>query len=204
MGYYSYKIEHDFGLAPNPFGKYCTLAICKGDIRRNKRLKVGDWIFGTGSAKLKNVGYLIYAMQVLERLKFEEYWNDPRFQYKKPVLNGSIVQLYGDNIYHKNDSGAWIQEDSAHSLVEGKENTGHLKADTKGEYVLISKQFYYFGDQAVKIPEEFLEVCSNGRNVKSIAIPEDVANAFVIWLKEQFTKGIQQGANPINWKKYKQ
>ena len=26
MKNFSYKIEHDFGLAPNPFGGYCTLA----------------------------------------------------------------------------------------------------------------------------------------------------------------------------------
>lgn len=36
MRNFSYKIEHDFGLAPNPFGGYCTLAVCKSSIRSNK------------------------------------------------------------------------------------------------------------------------------------------------------------------------
>jgi len=83
MKYYSYKIEHDFGLAPNPFGSYCTLAVCRPTIRKNKNLEIGDWIIGTGSAKLKNLHHLIYAMQVEEKLTFNEYWNDSRFNYKK-------------------------------------------------------------------------------------------------------------------------
>ena len=201
MGYYSYKVEHDFGLAPNPFGRYCTLAICKGDIRRSKRLKIGDWIFGTGSAKLKNLGYLVYAMKVSEKISLEAYWDDVRFQYKKPVLNGSIVQLYGDNIYHKDQDGNWIQDDSAHSEIEGVKNEGHLLADTRGEYVLIATEFYYFGDQAIKVPEKYKKICNDGRNVKGPAIPIEQADGLVKWLKANYENGIQ--GDPINWKKYK-
>ncbi|MCC8410997.1 hypothetical protein LJ707_18805 [Mucilaginibacter sp. UR6-1] len=202
MGYYSYKIEHDFGLAPNPFGEFCTLAICKGAIRMNKRLKIGDWIFGTGSVKLKKLHYLIYAMQVDEMMSFEKYWDDPRFQYKKPVLNGSLVQLYGDNIYHKNPAtGEWLQDDSAHSLAQGVKNSAHLDADIKGERVLIAKNFYYFGDQAIKIPDEFLAICSEGRSVKSIAIPTKDADGFVSWLEKKHDPGIH--GDPINWKNHK-
>jgi len=202
MGYYSYKIEHDFGLAPNPFGGYCTLAVCKGDIRKSKRLKIGDWIFGTGSAKLKNLHFLVYAMQVEEKLTFQQYWDDERFQYKKPVLNGSLVKMYGDNIYHKDvEDGEWIQEDSAHSFAEGKINGDHLDADISGEYVLISRNFFYFGDQAIKIPTEFLPICSEGRNVKSIGIPKDDADRFVEWLQGKYEAGIF--GDPINWKQHK-
>ncbi|MBK9047533.1 MAG: hypothetical protein IPL74_12755 [Bacteroidetes bacterium] len=50
---YSYLIEHDLGLAPNPFGKYCTLAVCKSEIRKSKKLSIGDWIIGTGSGDLE-------------------------------------------------------------------------------------------------------------------------------------------------------
>ena len=55
MKIYSYKIDHDFGLAPNPFGQYCTVAVCKPDIRKSKNLKIGDWIIGTGSKSLSKV-----------------------------------------------------------------------------------------------------------------------------------------------------
>ncbi|NHA05459.1 hypothetical protein G7092_16735 [Mucilaginibacter sp. HC2] len=198
MGYYSYKIEHDFGLAPNPFGSYCTLAVCKPDIRRNKKLQLGDWIFGTGSAKLKNLNYFIYGMQVEEKITLEQYWDDPRFQYKKPILNGSLVELYGDNFYHRDaKTNDWIQEDSAHSLDGGVVNEDHLKADTGGEFVLISKTFYYFGDKAFKIPDQFLEICNRGRNVKSNAIPALVADQFIAWLSQNYTLGIH--GDPINW-----
>src|SRR5690606_4234616 len=129
MGYYSYKIEHDFGLAPNPFGGYCTLAVCKADIRKNKKLQIGDWIVGTGSAKLKNIGSLIYAMQLEEKISFQQYWEDPRFQYKKPVINGSLVEMHGDNFYHIDPiTRNWIQENSAHSLAKGEVNLEHLRA----------------------------------------------------------------------------
>jgi len=202
MNYYSYKIEHDFGLAPNPFGGYCTLAVCKGDIRKSSRLAIGDWVFGTGSVKLKNLHYLIYAMQVNEVITFDQYWDDPRFQYKKPVLNGSLVQLYGDNIYHKNQkTGDWIQEDSAHSSAHDVTNDAHLQADTSGERVLISQNFYYFGEHAINIPEEFLSVCSEGRNVKSVSIPKKDADAFVIWLAKNHDMGIH--GDPIDWKNHK-
>lgn len=201
MGYYSYKIEHDYGLAPNPFGGYCTLAVCKGDIRANKRLKVGDWIFGTGSAKLKCISHLIYIMKVEEIITFDDYWNDIRFQYKKPVLNGSLVQIYGDNIYHKDiETNEWVQEDSAHSLDEGKINEGHLKSDLKGAKVLISKTFYYFGDNKIEIPKKFLEICSKGRNVKSVSIPIKIADNFVDWIQKNYEKGIH--GDPINWSKH--
>lgn len=156
MKNFSYKIEHDFGLAPNPFGGYCTLAVCKSSIRSNKGLEVGSWIIGTGSKKLKNANKLIYAMQVGEKLTFNEYWNDPRFQYKKPIINGTLVQMYGDNFYHQNEEGKWIQENSAHSLANGMPNLGHLKRDVGGQYVLISTNFYYFGDQAISVPKEFV------------------------------------------------
>lgn len=201
MGYYSYKIEHDYGLAPNPFGGYCTLAVCKGGIRANKRLKIGDWIFGTGSVKLKCVHRLIYAMKVEEIITFDDYWKDPRFQYKKPVLNGSLVQMYGDNIYHYDKaSNNWIQEDSAHSFDEGKTNEAHLKSDLKGEKVLISKSFYYFGDNHIEIPKRFLEICSNGRSVKSVSIPTKVADNFMRWLQKNHSEGIH--GDPINWSRY--
>lgn len=200
MSYYSYKIEHDFGLAPNPFGGYCTIAVCKPTIRANKNLEIGDWIIGTGSAKLKNINHLIFAMKVEEKLEMEKYWDDRRFQYKKPVLNGSLVQMYGDNFYHKNKSGKWIQENSAHSLEGGKVNKDHLEVDTGGENVLISQEFYYFGDNAILIPSRFREVCSEGRNMKSTSIPIKVADNFIQWLKSEHKVGIH--GDPIDWKKH--
>jgi len=202
MAYYSYKIEHDFGLAPNPFNGYCTLAVCKPKIRRNRNLKVGDWIIGTGSVKLKRLHHLIFLMEVEEKITLNEYWDDSRFQDKKPILNGSLVQIYGDNFYHQNsESSEWIQEDSAHSLIDGKPNKGHITKDTGGKFVLISKNFYYFGNNCPKIPDEFLEVCCEGRDIKSSAIPLDIADKFIEWVKNNHEIGIL--GDPISWGTYK-
>lgn len=200
---FSYKIEHDYGLAPNPFGGYCTLAVCKGKIRGNKSLKIGDWIIGTGSRALekissnKHLDHLIFAMQVEEIISFNQYWSDPRFQYKKPVINGSLVQLYGDNLYHKDSNGKWIQKNSAHSLISGGVNREHLTRDTKSEKVLISQTFYYFGDGNIAIPEKFSNVCCKGRDFKSTAISQELEHEFISWLTANFGIGIY--GDPINW-----
>jgi|ERR1051326_1494830 hypothetical protein len=198
MAYFSYKIEHDFGLAPNPFGGFCTLAVCKPRIRDNKNLKLGDWIIGTGSVKLKNLHHLIFLMQVEEKITLNEYWRDPRFQYKKPILNGSLSQIYGDNFYHqKKGSQKWIQEDSAHSLIDGSPNKEHLRVDTGGKNVLISRTFYYFGNESFLIPEKFREICCEGRGMKGPSIPIEVANAFVNWVQKKYSVGIY--GDPIGW-----
>ena len=55
MNCFRYKIEHDFGFAPNPFHGTLSLATCKGDIRKNKNLQLGDWIVGLGSKSMGNL-----------------------------------------------------------------------------------------------------------------------------------------------------
>lgn len=200
MNIFTYKLDHDYGLAPNPFGGYCTLAVCKSGIRGNSNLQIGDWIVGTGSVKLQNLNHLIYAMKLEEKLTFQEYWEDERFQYKKPKLNGSLVQMYGDNFYHKDPkTDNWIQEDAAHSLANGVNNK-HLKSDVSGEFVLISKEFYYFGNSNLKIPKSLQDICSKGRNMMWRKIPNKIKIEFVNWLTKNNTIGIH--GDPINWKEH--
>ena len=63
---FSYKMTHDTGFAPNPFGGFMTLATCKPKIRECK--KIGDWIAGFTSGQLNDefVGKekLVYLMQI--------------------------------------------------------------------------------------------------------------------------------------------
>lgn len=201
MNFFSYKLTHDFGLAPNPFGGYCTLAVCKPHIRNNTHLEVGDWIFGTSGKQLKGLHYLIYAMRVEEKLTFEKYWVDPRFQYKKPIMNGSLVQIYGDNFYYKED-GEWLQLNSAHSLKNGIQNPKHTKNDVKGKFVLLSREFYYFGEEAFHIPQKFLAISCGAkiRGFRRKSIPQKIAKQFVIWLQKNYESGVY--GDPISWKRY--
>lgn len=148
---YAYAITRDFGFAPNPFHGFCTLATCKPDIR--KSAKVGDWVMGIGGGSLHSVKRkCILLMKVSEKVGFQDYWDHERFSLKKPVRNGSRVQMLGDNIYHKDENGAWIQEDSHHSNPHGTPNTENLNTDTgKTDLVLISNYFLYFGDEALPV-----------------------------------------------------
>lgn len=150
---FAYAITRDFGFAPNPFHGICTLSTCKPDVR--KSAKVGDWVVGVGGSLLKPVkGKCIFLMKVSEKLSFQEYWEDERFSIKKPSRNGSRVQMLGDNIYHKDDDGHWLQEDSHHSNPDGSPNLVNLRRDTKTNKILISDFFLYFGDQAVPVDLE--------------------------------------------------
>ena len=79
MKIYSYVVRYDSGFAPNPFGKYCTLATCKPRIR--KKAQIGDWVIGTGSVENVGNNKLMYAMKVKEIKSFEQYWKDNRFEY---------------------------------------------------------------------------------------------------------------------------
>lgn len=147
---YIYVVDRDFGFAPNPFHGYCTLATCKPQIR--KHAKVGDWIMGVGGRRLKATGKCVYLLKVSETLAFNEYWSDIRFQKKKPMRNGSLLMMVGDNIYHQQtDSDSWVQEDSHHSNQDGTCNPVNLKRDTSSSNVLISEHFYYFGISAPQV-----------------------------------------------------
>lgn len=144
---YIYVVDRDFGFAPNPFHGYCTMATCKPGIRNSA--SVGDWIMGVGGTRLKATGRCVYLMKVTEITTFDEYWEDSRFRLKKPVRNGSLVMMVGDNIYHReNKNTSWIQEDSHHSNPDGSINFSNLQGDTKSNNVLISSLFFYFGSEA--------------------------------------------------------
>lgn len=91
-------------------------------------------------------------MQVTEKLGFDEYWADHRFLRKRPVRNGSLKMMVGDNIYHSDGTGAWTQENSHHSNPDGSPNEGNLKIDTGStDQVLVSDHFFYFGNAAVQL-----------------------------------------------------
>ena len=151
MRVHSYVVDHDIGFAPNPFHGFCTLATCKPMIR--KGAEVGDWVIGTGAAKNRRQGYLVYAMRVSEIITFDEYWADDRFARKRPNLSGSRMLRFGDNIYHRAASGEWLQENSRHSGADGSPEALHVATDTgTTERVLISEDYVYYGAVGPQVP----------------------------------------------------
>ena len=199
MTVWSYKISRDYGFAPNPYFGFCTVACCKPDIRRGAA--VGDLIIGCGSSKLKLVGRAIFAMRVAEKLTFDQYWNDERFQRKKPVFTAGTARSYGDNIYHQDAPGIWAQSDSHHSLDDGNWNALNADRDLGADAVLVGADFAYWGRSATEIPEHLRnfegdDLYPNVRNFRN-GYSEALQAAAIEWF-DQGPKG--RLGRPISWK----
>lgn len=86
MKLYSYVVDHDHGLSPNPVDGFCTLVHCKfnkSGKRRNiiEMAKIGDWVLGTGGQNSESAGNgkIIYLMRVDETPSFLDFLKDSRF-----------------------------------------------------------------------------------------------------------------------------
>ncbi|NHJ06197.1 MAG: hypothetical protein EAX90_15320 [Candidatus Heimdallarchaeota archaeon] len=176
MKIYSYVLRNDQGFAPNPFWDYCTLALDQPLIRQVAQ--IGDWIVGLkenlgNSIKLS----LLFAMKITEKLTFEEYWNDPRFQLKKPdfSIDEQIFRV-GDNIYSSlNEDTEQLYSLHSNEFFENDEEWLHQKKqDLQGKFVLIADKnsFHYFGRKTEKIPsEELIDILYCDIGHKCIADP---------------------------------
>lgn len=196
MRLFSYVIPRDYGFAPNPFFNICTLATCKPKIR--SRARNGDWIAGFGGKNTSIYERLVFCMQVTEKLSFDEYWDDKRFEKKKPDYLKSLMYYYGDNIYHHdNDTGKWLQEDSHHSSANGI-NYKNLIKDTSADAVLVSLKYWYFGSNACYLPPEFRQLIAHGRGYQ---IKEDtvIIEQLIEWLTSNYHQGIN--GRPFMWLK---
>jgi hypothetical protein len=194
---FSYVVARDYGFAPNPFHRVCTLATCKPEIRR--LAEVGDWVVGTGSASRKCNGYLVFAMKVAEAMSYQQYWNDQRFQVKKPNLSSGKKNAFGDNIYSPGKSG-WNQLNSHHSHADGSPNPRNIANDTQADRVLIGTEFIYWGRSAPAVPKRFrdyngLDICA-GRGHKS-KLPDKLVTDFVAWFNEREARGFI--GEPLDW-----
>lgn len=191
MKVYSYVVARDFGFAPNPFHGFCTLATCKPNIR--DRAVVGDLIVGTRKAPF--TFDIVFFMFVTEILSFQEYWDDPRFLNKRPNFVSSIKNAFGDNIYHLDNHGEWLQEDSHHTFEDGSVSQANLRTDTKSDRVLISTDFAYFGNAAVSLPESLHALAKGGRGYK-VNFSEEFKVQIRQWVQQQ-ARGVT--GVPINW-----
>lgn len=156
----------------------CTLAICKPTIR--KVAKCGDWIAGTGSMDAPSgdlSGHLIYAMKVEEKITIEEYDLRAPSDWPHRIPNIKSLDLserLGDCIYDYS-CGTPKQRASVH----GKEN---IKTDLGGENVLISREFYYFGSRAIKLPDNLFPICHQTQGHKSDS-NTPYFEMFVSWIR---------------------
>jgi Nucleotide modification associated domain 2 len=202
MKLYSYVVRYDSGFAPNPFYGWCTLATCKGPIRKEAR--VGDWVVGTGSGdkKVRRGKNLVYIMRVTDVMTFEEYNADTRFESKKPYRIGSRKQSCGDNIYFRNALNTqWYQRDSFHTNADGSRNANHVKRDTKVNRVLASNEFVYFGGIGPRIPSTLVapdgsSLCKKGPGYRLFDDPAFIAKV-QNWITSLGDPGYQ--GPPFEW-----
>lgn len=195
---YSYIVTCDRGSAPNPFHRFCTLAICKPDIRRTA--KRGDYVIGLAGLEYRNrapVDWpIVYAMKITkDPMPFDEYWDDPRFRVKQPKQNAGGVQRVGDNIYHRDSRGEWIQVPSVHGPCD-------IRRDTSGKNVLISTDFIYWGSDGPELPTKLcaLRVGRKHKRFRSyIPAEKHVVDDFIEWFKGQREKGRRLRGVPFDW-----
>lgn len=196
-----YVVARDFGFAPNPFHGVCTLATCKPKIRN--RAQIGDWVIGIGGSRLNAAGKCIFAMQVSEKLSFNDYWANPAFVDKKPVRNGSQKMMVGDNIYYCDPKNKlWTQLDSHHSFADGSINPDNLKRDTSSENVLVSRHFFYFGLDAPVIPINILAGIGFKNGIGHRVYDERTCSDLLKWLHRSFGDSLNRvKADPFDFDK---
>jgi hypothetical protein len=174
---YSYTMAHDDGAAPNPFRGLCTLAICKPKIRL--KAAVGDWVVGLGSinAPSGNLGgHMIYAMRVDQVLTLREYDRlaPDYWPSRVPDLTSPIIaDRLGDCIYDFS-AGAPLQRRGVHGPA-------HMWADLSGQNVLLSRHFFYFGANAIRLPPHLRPLVHQTQSHK-VNANEPYVKAFIEWI----------------------
>lgn len=188
---YRYIVRSDRGIAPNPYGGYCTLAICKPAIRRTAR--PSDWIIGFRSRRADvAAGRVVFVAQVAESLSFAEYWQDPRFRDRRPDRH----RIPTDNIYRPApsiDSGAerYVQvPNPAHGPASARR-------DLSGKRVLVATRFWYFGANSPPIDPELLHLApvTQGHVLNRHRKSDDL-RLLMQWLSA-FPTGVQ--GEPVDW-----
>lgn len=195
----SYKMTGDKGFAPNPFGCSLTLATCKPGIRNAAR--VGDWVAGFTSKSLAghDVGSerLVYLMRVAEKLLLRDYFRDPRFQDKIPDMGADGPEARaGDNIYRPLRSDAAAAAD-----FEQLQNPNHVARDRKrdvgGNFVLVSDEFYYFGESAPAVPRDVRPDVPRGQSRYGQGSCPARAERFLRYVRDNYRAG--RHGQPHNW-----
>lgn len=182
MRLFSYCIRLDDGAAPNPYWGICSLTICKPVIRRTA--EVGDWVVGIGSSNAGGVDYsgkLVYAMEITQVMSLRQYdtFCRRRLRGKVPNLRSSDYRRkVGDCIYDYSGTNRGRQRPGVHT----PENKAR---DMRGKNALLSDHYFYFGDKAIDIPDEFSLLVRNGQGHQSIK-NEPIKEAFVDWLTTTF------------------
>lgn len=177
---FSYVLRYDDGAAPNPFWGTCTLAICKPAIRR--KAEVGDWVVGTGSknSPIGDIsGQVVYAMRVTKKMTLQEYDDYCRRNLTRKIpkwFTGKFKQRMGDCIYDYSNGQIPKLRPSVHKEL-------NRERDLSGKFVLLSDEFYYFGDKPIALPENLTPIVKTNQGHKRVEL-EYLIKSFESWISK--------------------
>jgi hypothetical protein len=183
---FRYVVRQDRGGSPNPYHGWCSLAVCKPQIRRAAR--VGDWIIGLRSRISDQV---ICAMRVDEVVALADYWRDPRFRAKRPGRG----PYPPDNFYRAAADGALVRVDNS------LHDAGHAAQDIGGRNAIVSRCFWYFGDQSPELPTDLIHLVHSGQghSLSARRRPDDLPR-LLTWLSH-WPRGVL--GSPIDARAYR-
>lgn len=132
---------------------------------------VGDVIVGMAGSGCQGLGRihpkLIFWMEVDQTPTFDEYWSDPRFSAKRPVIGGPKMYEVGDRTYrHEPGQTTWSQDESMHFRMDVPNSAAHLARDTSVDRLLLGRRFTYWGGQGPVVPPHLVGLFPATRNHK--------------------------------------
>jgi hypothetical protein len=138
-------------------------------------------------------------MKVAEAMSLQQYFDDPRFQMKKPNLSSGKKNAFGDNIYSRS-KGGWNQLNSHHSHADGSPNLRNIANDTQADRVLVGTDYIYWGRSGPAVPKRFrnyngFDICA-GRGHKS-KFSDRMVTDFIAWFNERENRGFID--QPLDW-----
>jgi hypothetical protein len=146
---------------------------------------VGDWVIGTGSKNsVCNDGKkydlsecLVYAMKItdIKTLKDYDKYCNKNLKDKIPDWgNRNWKKQIGDCIY---DYSSNIP-----SMRVSVHNSNNRKRDLSGINALLSTEFYYFGENAILIPQSLKKIIKKSQGHLKI-LNQELINEFEVWMK---------------------
>jgi len=157
---FSYVVAKDKGFAPNPTGGYCTLANCKCRSEGIRRRNV---------VELANVGDWIVGTGGADERKSSGHGT--LIYAMRVEENPTLNKYYKDKRFKERKGNC---RDRSH------------RTDT---CALISRHFWYFGSNAVSIPEKYLLLEKKGRGFKN-KFKEELIKGFTQWLERKYPPGV--------------
>jgi hypothetical protein len=119
----------------------------------------------------------VYAMRVEEVLSLRDYdlKASSRWPHRIPdIRSGALQDRLGDCIYDFSQ-GTPVQRSSVHG-------SGNVTTDLSGKNVLLSSDFYYFGNRARKLPDYLRQICHQTQGHRSNS-NAPYFDQFVSWIR---------------------